>query len=92
VPRDARVVVTSGLLSILTPEEANAVLAHEIGHVEHWDFAVMTIAALAPMMLYQLYVVTEKISNFRAIAYSAYLCYLISQFIVLLLNRTRVFR
>jgi heat shock protein HtpX len=89
VRSDARVVVTSGLLSILTPEEANAVLAHEIGHIEHWDFAVMTIAALAPMMLYQLYVVTEKINNFRAIAYSAYLCYLLSQFIVLLLNRTR---
>jgi len=89
VRRDARVVITSGLLSILTPEEANAVLAHEIGHIEHWDFAVMTIAALAPMMLYQLYVVTDKISNFRAIAYSAYLCYLVSQFIVLLLNRTR---
>jgi len=89
VRSDARVVVTSGLLSILTPEEANAVLAHEIGHIEHWDFAVMTIAALAPMMLYQLYVVTEKINNFRAIAYSAYLCYLVSQFIVLLLNRTR---
>ncbi|HEV8183789.1 MAG TPA: M48 family metalloprotease, partial [Candidatus Angelobacter sp.] len=64
VRSDARVVVTSGLLSILTPEEANAVLAHEIGHIEHWDFAVMTIAALAPMMLYQLYVVTEKINNF----------------------------
>lgn len=89
VRRDARVVVTSGLLNILTPEESNAVLAHEIGHIEHWDFAVMTIAALAPMMLYQLYVVTEKINNFRAIAYSAYLCYLVSQFIVLLLNRTR---
>lgn len=86
---DARVVVTSGLLEILTPEEANAVLAHEIGHIEHWDFAVMTLAALAPMLLYQFYVVTEKISNFRAIAYSAYLCYLVSQFIVLLLNRTR---
>src|SRR5580765_3688839 len=86
---DARVVVTSGLLKILTPEEANAVLAHEIGHIEHWDFAVMTLAALAPMLLYQFYVVTEKINNFRAIAYSAYLCYLVSQFIVLLLNRTR---
>jgi heat shock protein HtpX len=86
---DARVVVTSGLLKILTPEEANAVLAHEIGHIEHWDFAVMTLAALAPMLLYQFYVVMEKISNFRAIAYTAYLCYLLSQFIVLLLNRTR---
>ncbi len=89
VRSDARVVVTSGLLKILTPEEANAVLAHEIGHIEHWDFAVMTLAALAPMLLYQLYVVTEKISNFRALAYTAYLCYLVSQFIVLLLNRTR---
>jgi heat shock protein HtpX len=86
---DARVVVTTGLLKILTPEEANAVLAHEIGHIEHWDFAVMTLAALAPMLLYQFYVVTDKISNFRAIAYTAYLCYLVSQFIVLLLNRTR---
>ncbi len=89
VPRDARVVVTSGLLSILTPEETNAVLAHEIGHVEHWDFAVMTLAALAPMLLYQIYVLTERINNFRVVAYTAYLCYLVSQFIVLLLNRTR---
>jgi heat shock protein HtpX len=86
---DARVVVTSGLLDILTPEEANAVLAHEIGHIEHWDFAVMTIAALAPLLLYQFYVYTEKISNVRVIAYTAYLCYLLSQYVVLLLNRTR---
>jgi heat shock protein HtpX len=86
---DARVVVTSGLLEVLTPEEANAVLAHEIGHIEHWDFAVMTLAALAPLLLYQFYVYTEKISSIRAIAYTAYLCYLLSQFVVLLLNRTR---
>lgn len=86
---DARVVMTTGLLEILTPEESNAVLAHEIGHIEHWDFAVMTMAALAPLLLYQFYVYTEKISNVRVIAYTAYLCYLLSQFIVLLLNRTR---
>ena len=86
---DARVVVTSGLLEVLTPEESNAVLAHEIGHIEHWDFAVMTLAALAPLLLYQFYVYTERISNVRVIAYTAYLCYLLSQFVVLLLNRTR---
>jgi len=86
---DARVVVTSGLLEVLTPEETNAVLAHEIGHIEHWDFAVMTMAALAPLLLYQFYVYTERIHNVRVIAYTAYLCYLLSQFIVLLLNRTR---
>jgi len=89
VPANARVVVTTGLLDVLTPEEANAVLAHEMGHVEHWDFAVMAIATLAPLLLYQIYVFTRNNSKTRPVAYSAYLCYLLSQFIVLSLNRTR---
>jgi heat shock protein HtpX len=88
-PGDARVVVTSGLLDVLTESEANAVLAHEIGHVEHWDFAVMTFASLAPLLLYQIYVAARNINNFRALAYGAYVCYWIGQFVVLLLNRTR---
>jgi len=89
VPGNARVVVTTGLLEVLTPEEANSVLAHELGHVEHWDFVVMTIAALAPLILYQIYAFTRSSSNTRAVAYGAYLCYWLSQFIVLSLNRTR---
>ncbi len=89
VPWNARVVVTTGLLEVLTPEEANAVLAHEIGHVEHWDFVVMTIAALAPLLLYQIYIFTRSNNNTRVVAYTAYLCYLVSQYIVLTLNRTR---
>ncbi len=89
VPADARVVVTTGLLDVLTPEETNAVLAHEIGHVEHWDFAIMGVAALAPLLLYQLYVFTRNINYVRAVAYTAYFAYLVSQFVVLLLNRTR---
>ena len=32
VPGNSRVVVTTGLLEVLSPEETNAVLAHEIGH------------------------------------------------------------
>jgi len=88
-PSDSRVVVTQGLLDVLTVEEANSVLAHEIGHIEHWDFVVMTIAALAPLLLYQIYAFTRHINNFRALAYGAYLCYWVSQFVVLLLNRTR---
>ena len=89
VPGNARVVVTTGLLEVLTPEEANAVLAHEIGHIEHWDFLVMTIAALAPLLLYQVYVFTRGNDNTRVLAYTAYLCYCLSEFIVLTLNRTR---
>lgn len=88
-PGDSRVVVTQGLLDVLSVEEANAVLAHEIGHIEHWDFVVMTVAALVPLLLYQIYAFTRHISNFRALAYGAYVCYWISQFVVLLLNRTR---
>ncbi len=88
-PGDSRVVVTEGLLDVLTVDEANAVLAHEIGHIEHWDFVVMTIAGLVPLLLYQIYAFTRHVNNFRAVAYGAYVCYLISQFVVLLLNRTR---
>jgi heat shock protein HtpX len=89
VPSDSRVVVTTGLLEILTPDESNAVIAHEIGHIEHWDFVVMTIAALAPLLLYQIYCFTDRINQTRAVAYAAYVCYIISQYVVLLLNRTR---
>ena len=88
-PGDARLVVTRGLLDVLTPEETNAVLAHELGHIKHWDFVVMTVAALAPLLLYQIYIVAERVDNVKVVGYTAYLCYLLSQFIVLLLNRTR---
>jgi heat shock protein HtpX len=88
-PGDSRVVVTQGLLDVLTVDEANAVLAHEIGHIEHWDFVVMTVAGLVPLLLYQIYAFSRNINNFRAVAYGAYVCYWISQFVVLLLNRTR---
>ena len=88
-PGDSRVVVTQGLLDVLTVDEANAVIAHEIGHIEHWDFVVMTVAALVPLLLYQIYAFSRNVNNFRAIAYGAYVCYWISQFVVLLLNRTR---
>lgn len=89
VRSNARIVVTSGLLEVLEPQESNAVLAHELGHVEHRDFMVMAVAALAPLMLYQIYMVTERISNLRMAAYAAYLAYIVSQYIVLTLNRTR---
>jgi len=88
-PGSARLVVTQGLLDVLTPEEANSVIAHELGHIEHWDFVVMTVASVAPLLLYQIYVVADRVSNLQVIGYTAYLCYIVSQYVVLLLNRTR---
>src|ERR1700677_1434910 len=70
--KDARVVVTQGMLDIFTVDEANAVLAHEIGHIEHYDFAVVTLAAAAPLVLYQMYVFGNRVKNLRAVAWCAY--------------------
>jgi heat shock protein HtpX len=87
--KGARVVITDGLLDILTVGEANAVLAHEVGHIEHYDFAVMTLAAAAPLLLYQMYVWGRRVKNLRQIAWCAYIAYIVGQFLVLTLNRTR---
>ena len=86
---DARVVVTTGLLKILTPEEANTVLAHKMGHVEHGDFIVMTVAALVPLLLYQIYIFSRSDNRSRPVALGAYLAYCISQYLVFMLSRTR---
>jgi heat shock protein HtpX len=49
-PRDAVVVVTRGLLSRLSDQELEAVLAHELTHVEGRDAFVMTLVS-APAVL-----------------------------------------
>jgi heat shock protein HtpX len=43
----AAVCVTTGIMDKLTPEEMEAVLAHELSHVAHKDVLVMTIASSA---------------------------------------------
>jgi Zn-dependent protease with chaperone function len=98
-PKDARVVVTSGLLEMLTPAETHAVVAHELGHVANRDFIVMTVASAVPMVLYVLYVWTRRIDarDSRgslgpyaiAVAAGAYVAYLVSEYVVLLLSRVR---
>jgi heat shock protein HtpX len=41
------VCVTTGILGLLTADEMEAVLAHELSHVAHRDVTVMTIASTA---------------------------------------------
>jgi Zn-dependent protease with chaperone function len=96
VPSDACVVVTRGLLDTLTPEESNAVLAHEIGHIAHWDFVIITLASAVPLILYQIYVLMRphdrgKNSGGAMVGLGALLCYYLSQYLVLMLNRVREF-
>jgi len=101
-PADARLVVTRGLLELLSADEVNAVVGHELGHVAHWDFVVMTVAAAVPLLLYVFARFTfgggrgSRRSGrgggggYIALAgLLAYVAYFISQFIVLLLSRVR---
>jgi heat shock protein HtpX len=44
-PSNATVCATTGLLQLLTPSELEAVLAHELTHIQNRDVMVMTIAS-----------------------------------------------
>lgn len=44
-PQHAAVAVTQGILRILTPDELEGVLAHEMGHVKNRDILIGTVAA-----------------------------------------------
>lgn len=44
-PEHAAVAITTGLLELLTEEEIEGVMAHELSHVEHRDILIATIAA-----------------------------------------------
>jgi heat shock protein HtpX len=46
-PERSVVCVTTGIQGLLTPEELEAVLAHELSHVAHRDVLVMTVASSA---------------------------------------------
>lgn len=44
-PEHAAVAITEGLLNLLTDEEVEAVMAHELSHVKHRDMLIATVAA-----------------------------------------------
>ncbi|HEX3623339.1 MAG TPA: M48 family metalloprotease [Acidimicrobiales bacterium] len=90
-PKDARMWVTRGLLERLDERELDAVVTHEVGHVKHWDFAVMTVAAVIPMVLYLTYLIARgsNRAEARAVAIGTYAAYLVSQLTLLGLSRAR---
>ncbi|NJS12905.1 MAG: M48 family metalloprotease [Microcoleus sp. CSU_2_2] len=55
LPRFARIVVSQGLLEQLTEDEIATILARELGHISHWDFAPMSLAMLVIQIPYLIY-------------------------------------
>lgn len=45
-PKHAAVAATQGLLQLLTPQEVEGVLAHEMSHVRHYDILIGSVAAV----------------------------------------------
>ncbi|MFA4946497.1 MAG: zinc metalloprotease HtpX [Candidatus Micrarchaeia archaeon] len=95
-PNDSNVAVHSGLLGVLNKEEVKAVLAHEVGHVKHWDVAVITLASMVPLLAYYLIVLFfSRQSNDRgapsgiAVFFGALLAQFLSRLLVMYLSRTR---
>jgi Zn-dependent protease with chaperone function/Zn-finger nucleic acid-binding protein len=97
-PNNARVVISRGLMELLEPQELESVVAHEMGHIVHWDMLVMTAAQLVPLVLYYIYRTLirmrsrgrDKSAGYRyMIAIGAYILYIISEYVVLWFSRIR---
>jgi Zn-dependent protease with chaperone function len=94
-PANARLVMTGGLMEILDEDELEAVVAHEVGHIAHWDFIVMTLAALVPVLLYWIYRALgggDRERKSRApvqVVLTVYLMYVVSEYVILFLSRAR---
>ncbi len=96
----SRMVLTRGLLHYLNDDELSAVCAHELGHIVHRDFIVMTLASTLVQILWQIYVVAKSIrpkgndskgigEAAAIIALVAYVFWWVSQYMLLYLSRVR---
>ena len=93
--KSARIIITRGVFDLLSEDEVKSVIGHELGHVAHYDMLVMTVAQLLPIVFYAIYEMcidtnSNDDNNYSSyIAIAAYILYIISQYIVLWLSRTR---
>jgi len=102
---DATLAVHEGLLINLNKEEVKGVIGHELGHIKHKDYVVMTVLSALPLLAYLIARGTwgaARLSGssskkeagsiraaFLAIGAISYLVYIISLLCVMRLSRLR---
>jgi Zn-dependent protease with chaperone function len=99
LPNSARLVVSRGLFTYLDDDEVATVYAHELGHIVHWDFAVMTIASTLVQICYLIYSTARRFGRgggdnkikgaAQNAAFLAYVFYIVGTYLLLYLSRTR---
>jgi heat shock protein HtpX len=60
--KGATLAVHEGLLRQLTQEEIRGVIGHELGHIKHKDFLVMTILSALPVLAYLIARLTFRVA------------------------------
>ena len=101
----ATLAVHEGLLTKLNKDEVKGVIGHELGHIRHKDYIVMTVLSALPLLAYLIARGTwtaarfsgsssrEKESNMRAaffvVGIISYVVYIISLLCVMKLSRLR---
>ncbi|WP_414528583.1 M48 family metalloprotease [Nodularia chucula] len=99
LPNSARLVVSQGLFTYLDDDEIATVYAHELGHIVHWDFAVMTVASTLVQICYLIYSTARRLGRgggdnkikgaAQNAAFMAYVFYIVGTYLLLYLSRTR---
>jgi len=99
-PSTSTLALTTGLLNRLTKNEVRAVIAHEVGHINHKDMVVMTLVSVIPVLAYfvgrTLLFAPKRDERSKAGAaiiagIIALVIYYFSNLLVLALSRTREF-
>jgi len=96
----AHLIITRGIQKYCDREETKAVVAHEMGHIVHNDFVVMTVVAAIPLVLYVIWRGMVDMMRYSRgskrgaevaliIAAISYAAWLIAQFIALGVSRFR---
>jgi len=96
--KSATVCATTGIMSVLSPNELEGVMAHELSHVKHRDVLIMTIASFFASLAA---IITQfgfffggsddDNPSFAIVLLVSFVVYIVSFFLMLALSRYREF-